>query len=54
VTVGMIVCGDVDLTLDLDDDFDDVGVGTAVRIPPLGRFVTTLLLLNVMNSGDSF
>jgi len=30
-----------------------VGVGTLVRIPPLGRLVTVLLLLNVMNSWDS-
>lgn len=27
-----------------------VGVGTVVRIPPLGRLVTVLLLLKVMNS----
>lgn len=54
VTVWMIVCDDVDTTLDTDDDVDfDVGVGTAVRIPPLGRLVTTLSLLNVINSGDS-
>ena len=30
-----------------------VGVGTLVRIPPLGRLVTVLLLLNVMNSCES-
>ena len=54
VTVWMIVCDDVDTALDADDDVDlDVGVGTAVRIPPLGRLVTALSLLNVINSDDS-
>jgi hypothetical protein len=31
----------------------DNGVGTAIRIPLLGRLVTELLLLYVMNSCDS-
>jgi hypothetical protein len=30
-----------------------VGVGTAMRIPLLGRLVTVLLLLKVMNSRES-
>ena len=30
-----------------------VGVGTVVRMPPLGRLVTVLLRLKVMNSCDS-
>lgn len=30
-----------------------IGVGTAIRIPLLGRLVTVLLLLKVINSGES-
>jgi hypothetical protein len=35
------------------DEFEMVGVGTVVRIPPFGKAVTILPLLKVMNSAES-
>jgi len=58
VELGIIVCDEVDLVVEAEAEEDakdeGIGVGIVVRIPPFGKLVTTLLLLKVMNSGDSF
>jgi hypothetical protein len=58
VELVIIVCDEADLVVDADADEEAedeaVGVGIVVRIPSFGRLVTTLLLLKVMNSGDTF
>jgi hypothetical protein len=58
VELVIIVCDEADLVAEAEaeDDAEDegVGVGIVVRIPPFGRLVTTLLLLKVINSGDTF